>query len=221
MDGWVYHLNWGQLKFTVLDFMTLNPWVISVAMLIMGALLIGFLMIRKSRKRASTPLDPSTSGSKIKKRRYEFRLCIIGDKHRWIKTTNDSLTFSFTDPAPPPSATPMAGLYDGRAPDVYDIDPTVLYELAPSIRQKMGMFLRGINKMFLVVFNEGKNEPVKYQTPKRSAYVLLTIEQSRALGQALKKEFAGEFSVKRLFMYAVLIIIGVLAYMFMSGQLRI
>jgi hypothetical protein len=210
-------LSLAEWTFRVRDYVTLNPWVITLAMVLGGGLLIGFLVIMKARKGAPEA-EPGASAEapKARVRRYEFRLCIVGAKHRWIKTIQESLTFTYVDKGP---QNPMKAMYD--RPQSYDIDPTVSYELAPSLGQRLGMFLRRIDTMFLVVFREGDHNPITYQAPKRSAYVLKTIEESTALSEGLKKEFAGEFSVKQLFIYMILIIVGVLAYMFISGQLVI
>jgi hypothetical protein len=215
-------LNIQELIFRIRDQVALNPWLITVAMVVGGVLLIAFLVVRKARKNKAMGLEypePSTPGAR--EPRYDFRLCIIGEKHRWIQTFNSSMTFTFTDPDPPQPTTPLQALFDGRAPNTYDINPTVLYELAPSLFQKLGMVWDRVDTLFLVVFNEGKNEPVNYQAPKRSAYVLKTIQESQALSKAFKKEFAGEFSVKKMFIYAVILIVGILAYMIISGQLVI
>ena len=211
-------MSLAEWKFRVTDYIALNPWVIILATVLGGGLLIGFLRIRKLRKGAPGPDTPQAKapGPKARVRRYEFRLCIVGAKHRWIKTIQNSLTFTYVDKGP---QNPMKAIYD--PPQTYSIDPTVSYELAPSLGQRLGMFLSRIDTMFLVVFREGDHNPINYQAPKRSAYVLKTIEESTALSEGLKKEFAGEFSVKRLFMYMILIIVGVLAYMFISGQLVI
>ena len=211
-------MSQAEWTFRVRDYITLNPWIITLAMVLGGGLLIVFLVIRKARKGApktDTP-RPRVPTPKARVRRYEFHLCIVGAKHRWIKTIQNSLTFSYVDKGP---QNPMTSMYD--PPQTYNIDPTVSYEVAPSLGQRLGMFLRRIDTMFLVVFREGDHNPISYQAPKRSAYVLKTIEESTALSEGLKKEFAGEFSVKQLFMYLILVIVGVLAYMFISGQLVI
>jgi hypothetical protein len=179
-----------------------------------------FLAIRKAKIKRQNPTTTQEGPRPGKKPRYEFRLCIVGEKHRWIKTTGYDMSFTFTDPSPPPASTPMAGLFDGAPTDSYDIDPTVLYELDPNWAQKIGMLLGGISTSFIVVFNEGNRAPVPYVAPKRSAYVLKTIEESTALSKALREEFAGEFSVKKMFMYLVIIIVGVLAYMILTGQIN-
>ena len=207
-----------EWTFQVRDYLALNPRVSPVAMVLGFGLILGFLRIRKLRRGAPGPDTPQAKapGPKVRVRHYEFRLCIVGAKHRWIKTVQNSLTFTYVDKGP---QNPMTAMYD--LPQTYEIDPTVSYELAPSLGQRLGMFLSRIDTMFLVVFREGDHNPINYQAPTRSAYVLKTIEESTALSEGLKKEFAGEFSVKRLFMYMILIIVGVLAYMFISGQLVI
>ena len=211
-------MSLAEWTFRVRDHIALNPWVIPMGMVLGFGLILIFLVIRKARKGAPET-DTSTTKAptpRARVRRYEFRLCIVGAKHRWIKTIQNSLTFTYVDKGP---QNPLVSMYD-RA-QTYNIDPTVSYELAPSLGQRLGMFLRRIDTMFLVVFREGDHNPINYQAPTRSAYVLKTIEESTALSEGLKKEFAGEFSVKRLFMYMILIIVGVLAYMFISGQLVI
>ena len=215
-------MSLAEWTFQVRDYITLNPWIITLSMVLGFGLILVFLVIRKARKGApKTEAGPKRTLAKrtlpkAKQRRYEFRLCIVGAKHRWIKTIQNSLTFTYVDKGP---QNPMKAMYD--QPQSYDIDPTVSYELAPSLGQRLGMFLSRIDTMFLVIFREGDHNPINYQAPVRSAYVLKTIEESTALSEGLKKEFAGEFSVKRLFMYMILIIVGVLAYMFLSGQLVI
>ena len=215
-------MSLAEWSFRVRDYLVLNPWAITLSMVLGFALILGLLRIRKLRMGApktDTP-RPRAPTSKARVRRYEFRLCIVGDKHRWIETVQNSLTFTFVDKGPLIAKDPMTPMLQDQGRK-YDIDPTVSYELAPSFGQRVGMFLRRIDTMFLVVFQEGETEPIKYQAPKRSAYILKTVEESTALSEGLKKEFTGEFSVKKMFMYLVLIIVGVLAYMFLSGQLVI
>ena len=217
-------MNLDQWIFQVQDYITLNPQGVAIGLILGATILMVFFAIRKARNKAPPVGDvqvqiPGLSPG-VTKERYEFWLCIVGDKHRWIKIVKDSLTFTFEDTTPRTAGDPITALVKHGHVQKYDIDPTVSYELDPSIGQRIGMFLRRIDAMFLVIFSEGNNKPIKYQAPTRSAYVLRTIEESTALSEGLKKEFAGDLSVKKLFMYLIIIIVGVLAYLLLTGQIN-
>jgi len=209
--------NW---LWRIKDIQATRPWVVTLAVFAVGLVLIIGLLIRARRGRkkvAPKPEDPAKK-RQLGKGKYEFRLCIIGQKHRWIKTRGDSLQFTFKDPVP--STNPMDVLLDEQF-DSYEIDPRVLYEVDPTFIQNVSWTLRGIHSVFLVVFRKGHTKPVKYESPKRSAYVLKTVEESQALSQALKKEFAGDFSLKKFFMYLVLLCVAIVLYLLLTGKLTI
>lgn len=216
-----------NLFWRIKDFQAMNPWLIEMVLLAIGlAIIIVGLLIKRMRKkgvylnvegpgkperRARPPRQPGRG-------KYEFRLCIIGDKHRWAKTRGNSLKFKFEDPVK--SDNPMDVLFN-EATTSYEIDPQVLYQVDPTAIQKISWALSGIKSVFIVIFRKGQSRPIQYEAPTRSAYVLKTVEESQALSNALKKEFAKDFNLKTFFMYLVLLIVAVVAYLFLTGKISI
>jgi hypothetical protein len=209
-----------NLFWRIKDFQAMNPWLLEMALVAMAlvVVLIGLLIKRRKRSVDVEAQDVEAQPPRPGRGKYEFRLCVIGAKHRWIRTRGDKLSFTFEDPLK--SENPMDVLL-GEESTGYEIDPRVLYEVDPSTIQKISWALKGISSVFIVVFRKGQAQPVQYQSPKRSAYVLKTVEESNALSNALKKEFAQDFNLKTFFMYLVLLIVAVVAYLFLTGKITI
>lgn len=81
--------------------------------------------------------------------------------------------------------------------------------------------IQGIKARFLVIFLEGQTEALTYKTPKISPSLLKIVEESRALSRALKDEFKEAVNVRQLFFFLIILIVGVVIYMAMTGGLPI
>lgn len=102
-----------------------------------------------------------------------------------------------------------------------NVAPENIYRIKPGFMGRLKWKLRRINAGFLVVFGTDSKKAVSYESPKYSAKVLKTINESRALKTALKEEFKQAVNTKTLFMYFLLIAGAVVVYLFMTGQLSV
>lgn len=214
-----------NLFWRIKDFQAMTPWLLEMSLVAVALVIVLIGLLIKRRKKGKKAVDvyknvegTGTPGRRAKTGKYEFRLCVIGDKHRWIKTRGNDLKFKFEDPVK--SENPMDVLLN-EASTSYEIDPQVLYQVDPTKIQKLSWALKGIKSVFIVVFRKGQSQPIQYEAPKRSAYVLKTVEESQALSNALKKEFAKDFNLKTFFMYLVLLIVAVVAYLLLTGKISI
>ncbi len=105
--------------------------------------------------------------------------------------------------------------------DSYDVEPTCLYELEMNPVLRISQWLERIKNTFIVIFREDDPHGVVYEAPERSAYTLKVVQESRALGLALKEEFAQAMSFKRIFILVVLAVVIGVVYMVVTGQLAI
>jgi len=137
-----------------------------------------------------------------KGRKYEFRICIMKDGvNIWKIEKGDSLTWKHSDS--------------------YQIEPNCLYELEMNPILGIKHWAKKIKNSFIVVFREDKPKGIVYEEPERSAYTLKVVEESKALGMALREEFKQAMSFKRLFMLVVLAIVIGVVYMVVTGQVTI
>ena len=137
-----------------------------------------------------------------KNRQYEFRICLMKDGvNTWDIVKKDSLTWKYTD--------------------IYEIEPNCLYELEMNPGLRIKQWANRIKNSFIVIFREDKNLGIVYEEPERSAYTLKVVEESKALGLALKEEFKQAMSPKRLFILIVLAIVIGVVYMVVTGQVSI
>ena len=135
-------------------------------------------------------------------RKYEFRICIM--KHgvnSWDIVQRDELSWKYSDS--------------------YEIEPNCLYEIEMNLRLRLKHWLKRIKNSFIVVFREGQPQGIMYNEADRSAYTLKVVEESRALGLALKEEFKKGISVKNIFVLIVLAIVIGVAYMIVTRQVTI
>jgi len=137
-----------------------------------------------------------------KNRKYEFRICIMKEGvNVWDIILGDSLAWEYADS--------------------YQIEPNCLYEreMNPGLRIKH--WAKRIKNSFIVVFREDNPQGIVYEEPERSAYTLKVVEESKALGLALKEEFKQAMSVKKIFLLVVLAIVIGVVYMVVTGQVSI
>lgn len=137
-----------------------------------------------------------------KNREYEFRICIMKDGvNAWKIERKGSLTWNYSDS--------------------YQIKPNCLYELEMNPGLGIKQWAKRIKNSFIVVFREGNPNGIVYEEPERSAYTLKVVEESRALGMALREEFKKAMSPKRLFILVVLAIVIGVVYLVVTGQVSI
>ena len=137
-----------------------------------------------------------------KNRKYEFRICLMKDGvNIWDIVKKDSLEWKYADS--------------------YEIEPNCLYELEMNPALRIRQWAKRIKNSFIVIFKKDKNQGIVYEEPERSAYTLKVVEESKALGLALKEEFKQAMSPKRLFILIVLAIVIGVVYMVVTGQVSI
>lgn len=135
-------------------------------------------------------------------RTYEFRICIMRHGvNSWDIVQRDELSWKYSDS--------------------YEIEPNCLYQLEMSLRLRLKHWLKRIKNSFIVVFREGEPQGIMYNEADRSAYTLKVVEESRALGLALKEEFKKGMSVKNIFVLIVLAIVIGVAWMIVTRQVTI
>ena len=146
--------------------------------------------------------DIKDSIMRRKNRKYEFRICIMKDGvNTWDIVREDSLNWKYSDS--------------------YQIEPNCLYELEMNPGLGIKHWAKRIKNTFIVVFREDKTQGIVYEEPERSAYTLKVVEESRALGMALKEEFKKAMSPKKLFILIVLAIVIGVVYLVVTGQVSI
>ena len=194
---------------------TRDPMILVVALIAMAVILTGYKIVRALTSGASDIVPPrfreiikamrpgASTPSTSRAGKYEFHLCLVGDRHRWIKTRNDSMAFNHTE-----------------GETEYSIETKDLYEIEPGAMTRLKWRLKGIKSGFIVVFDK-ENKPIGYQAPSKSAYLLKTVEESRALSKALRDEFKKAIEGKTLFMYVILIVVAIVAYLVITGQLKV
>ena len=111
--------------------------------------------------------------------------------------------------------------HKGPGEITFKIKPENLFKVSPGIRDRIRYKIKGINSKFIVIFQENEDTPISYETPKYSARVLKTVSSSKALSSALKDEFAKAMDAKKFFMYFMLIVGAVVAYVIITGQVNI
>jgi len=137
-----------------------------------------------------------------KGRQFEFRVCVMREGvNSWDSVKKDSLNWKYSDS--------------------YQIEPNCLYELEMNPGLRIKQWFNRIKNSFIVIFREDQPQGVVYEDPERSAYTLKVVEESRALGLALKEEFKKAMSSKTLFILVVLAIVIGVVYMVVTGQVNI
>lgn len=137
-----------------------------------------------------------------KNRKYEFRVCIMKDgMNVWDIILKDALSWKYSDS--------------------YEIEPNCLYELEMTPGLRIKQWAKRIKNSFIVVFRDGTSDGIVYDDPERSAYTLKVVEESKALGLALKEEFKKAMSMKRIFILIVLVIVIGVVWMVVTGKVTI
>ena len=105
--------------------------------------------------------------------------------------------------------------------DRYQIEPTCLYQVEMSLGLRLKHWRKRIKNSFIVVFREDEPKGITYHEADRTAYTLKVVEESKALGLALKEEFRKQMSVKRIFILIVLAIVIGVVYMIVTRQMTV
>ena len=96
-----------------------------------------------------------------------------------------------------------------------------LYRVRPPIMKRIQFKLVGINQRFIVVFQDGKTEPIQPVNVNVSSRILSEVKDSRALFKALKNEFSIPMDLKRIVIIIGGIMIVALVYLVATGQVVI
>jgi hypothetical protein len=108
--------------------------------------------------------------------------------------------------------------HDGKD---YEVKSDRLYRVKVGRLTSLWFYLRGIKKRFLIVFQHEKSKPVTAQTVKVSTRVLKKVNESRALGKALRSQFAVPMDLKKILMIIGFLVIVVIAYVIVTGEVVI
>ena len=109
--------------------------------------------------------------------------------------------------------------HDGKK---YQVKADRLYRVR--VGKLMGLWFRvkGIRKRFLIAFHHKKTKPIEPVEIKVSARVLKEVNESRALGKALRGEFKLPMDLKKILLIMGFIVVVIIAYvMVMGGGLTI
>ena len=103
----------------------------------------------------------------------------------------------------------------------YEIKAERLYRLKPKILKKMWYKLRGIKESFIIVYLNGKTEPLAPVKVEVSARILKEVSESRALDKALRSEFAVPWDLKKILMVVGFLVIAVVIWVVISGEISL
>jgi len=137
--------------------------------------------------------------------RYQFELVFMGpgvNQHEMIR--GNSLDFEHD--------------HDSKK---FKITSDRLYRVKPGILKRLLFKFVGINQKFIVIYQKGKKLPVSPVDIKISSRVLGEVKESRALDKALRSEFAVPMDLKKILMIMGFLIIAVIAWLVVTGQVVI
>lgn len=142
----------------------------------------------------------------LKKEPYEFEMVFMKpgiDEHTKIR--GSSLEFE----------TPEIG------EKKYKIKADRLYRVKPGQIGKLVKWIKGISGSFIAVYQDGETDPIETPSVKISARILKEVQNSRALGSALKSEFKVPMDLKKILLIVGVVIIGAVVYILMSGEIAL
>lgn len=109
--------------------------------------------------------------------------------------------------------------HDGKK---YEVKADRLYRVRVGLWMSLWFRVKGIKQRFLIAFHHKKTSPIKPVDVKVSARVLKEVNESRALGKALRSEFRVPFDLKKILLIMGFVVVVVIAYvMVMGGGLTI
>ncbi|GAH70502.1 unnamed protein product [marine sediment metagenome] len=104
---------------------------------------------------------------------------------------------------------------------IYEVDPTTIYIWKPKLRRRLGWKLKRIKNGFMAIYREGQPKAIEYKSPKVTPNLIKVIYTSGALTKALKDEFKEGMNVKTLFMIFMVLAVGLVLYLALTGQLKL
>ncbi len=137
---------------------------------------------------------------------YQFDLIMMspGVNHHY-RIEGDSLEFEH--------------IHDGKK---YQVKADRLYRVRVGKPTSLWFMVKGIKKRFLIAFHHKKTKPIEPVDIKVTARVLKEVNESRALGKALRSEFRVPFDLKKILLIMGFVVVVVIAYvMVMGGGLTI
>lgn len=133
---------------------------------------------------------------------YEFDLILMGpgvDHH--VRISGDSLEFSHK-----------------HGEKEYEVKADRLYRVRVGRITGLWFLLRGIKKRFLLGYQYEKTEPISPEGElKVTARVLREVNESKALGKALRGEFKLPMDLKKILLIMGFIVVVIIAYVLVSG----
>ena len=103
----------------------------------------------------------------------------------------------------------------------YEIKAERLYRLKPKVHQRLWNKGRGIKQSFITVYQHEKTEPLAPVTVKVSSRILKEVSESRALDKALRSEFKVPWNLKTILMVIGFLVVAVVIYFVISGDVAI
>jgi len=103
----------------------------------------------------------------------------------------------------------------------YDVDPTTLYIWRPKFMRRLMWRLRRIKGGFMAIYREGQSKAIGFKAPTVTPHLIKVIYTSGALTKALKDEFKEGMNIKTLFMIFLVLAVGLVLYLALTGQLKL
>ncbi len=103
----------------------------------------------------------------------------------------------------------------------YKVQPDRLYRVKPSKLLKFWMKFTGVKEKFIVSYQHKKTSPIFTKGVKVSTRILKEVNESRALGKAMRSEFKVSMDLKKILMIVGVVVIGIIAYLIVMGDLVI
>ena len=103
----------------------------------------------------------------------------------------------------------------------YEVDPTTIYIWNPGLRRRLMWKLKRIKGGFMAIYREGQPKAIGFKSPKVTPNLIKVIYSSGALTKALKDEFKEGMDVKKLFMIFLVLAVGLVLYLALTGQLKL
>jgi len=103
----------------------------------------------------------------------------------------------------------------------YAVDPTTLYIWRPKLWRRLTWRIRGIKGGFMAIYREKQPTAIGFKSPKVTPNLIKVIYSSGALTKALKDEFKEGMDIKKLFMIFMVLAVGLVLYLALTGQLKL
>lgn len=103
----------------------------------------------------------------------------------------------------------------------YQIKSERLYRVKVRLPLRVWFYLRGIKQRFLIVFQHKKTKPVTAEEVEVSTRVLKKVNESKALGKALRSQFAVPMDLKKILLIIGFLVVVVIAYVMVTGEVAI